>query len=1037
MVRCRLPALLVALTVALAAYGAQRVEIFFDVPDGLAGYSGLQPVTFGVPFGRGVLKTQGDTVRVVDARGRAVPAQFDVTAVWGPGSRAARWLLVDVAARIENGKARPLFLEFGADVPAPVPSPARGPICAPMDGGVRVREAGLEMTLTPGGGDLGQFLLRDGKGRTYRPGGANGKVEMTLERNGPVRSVVKMSGRYVAADGASLAEFVTRVRFYRDCPFARVYHTMIWQTDDSARIGELTFLPGTPGAGARVTAGLDGRRVGPAPDLELNQTDWDRVSGSATGKRLDGWAQAEARGRTVFAALRWPWQQYPTAFHARDGRLSVKLIGPEKPMSLAWRDVAAPIVMPRRIHLKDPDFVVDGRRARWWDVYTADGKGRDGHISPRGVAKTYELLVWFSDQARDTAPEVKNALAQHPVLAFADPAFATRANLPSPLSPRDPKRFPRMEAALERSFDWLTREIAWEGDFGAWNFGDIQWIWAVTGYAHYRYWMNNGKGWPIVPWALWLRSGQRKYWEKGEANARHLMDVDTCHVPEWGGARDGKRRGAVYEYSAMHWSKGPQVAYFTADSEYLPYCYYMTGYERAWDVLRERAEALARVDRKPLMQRYAQDPLNCSRSLYVMVKELTVLHEATWDPRLKVYLDDCLRVALAAQRKAGWFPGITSNHYLDQSLNLAIRVDGPKRIVPALARWEAYRGDWRRPGSTGEMCGPASLWTLVTLAEHGKARRYLEQAAGLARARAWAVDGGDSAWRGMGPAPAHGAGPVLRDWTIVMAALAKLPPGKEPRGLAPAVLFHGRLPPPKRNPEGWAGRHAMLVLDARDEAFRVHLAFNGHNAGMLKTTTQRVRVFAPDGALVSDKMYPTLNTYYRTFGKLNLDVEAPADGKRGVYAIEVWTRPIALPVRAVSSTGKLMHYLPPGRRSVTSAHYGGRAWFQPAGGEEVVIGYPNGVPWARTTALDPSGAPVASSRLTGGPETRRPGGVVCRFRPDPAVKGLYSFTATSYDWHRRQDLRGLKPYVAANRDEWFDPTQHPCPDLKRLLDAPE
>jgi len=83
---------------------------------------------------------------------------------------------------------------------------------------------------------------------------------------------------------------------------------------------------------------------------------------------------------------------------------------------------------------------------------------------------------------------------------------------------------------------------------------------STQGHAIYRYWMNNGKGWSILPWALWIRSGDRRYWENGEANSRHCMDVDTCHVRGWErDPNDFRLRGGQYHYSAIHWGYGPEV----------------------------------------------------------------------------------------------------------------------------------------------------------------------------------------------------------------------------------------------------------------------------------------------------------------------------------------------------------------------------------------------------------------------------------------------------------------------------------------------
>jgi hypothetical protein len=87
---------------ALRADAAERVEIRFNVPPGLEEYSGLQPVTFGVPFERGVLEIdQG--LRVVNAARERVPGLFEVTAIYGPDARRIeRWAFVT-----DNGNTNP------------------------------------------------------------------------------------------------------------------------------------------------------------------------------------------------------------------------------------------------------------------------------------------------------------------------------------------------------------------------------------------------------------------------------------------------------------------------------------------------------------------------------------------------------------------------------------------------------------------------------------------------------------------------------------------------------------------------------------------------------------------------------------------------------------------------------------------------------------------------------------------------------------------------------------------------------------------
>jgi len=1020
------------------AGAAERVAVFFDVPGGLQGYSGIQPVTFGVPFERGVLqKSYG--LRVVDSAGRALPAQFEVTATWAPDSDEMRWLLVDLLVELKNGRAPETFLEFGPDVPKPNTDTR---LEAQVNDGRAVVNTGKRaFTLCRKTGALGQFLLTDGDGKVYRAGGEGGQFEMVLERSGPVRAVINMTGDYAAEDGTSIAEFVTRARFYPNCPFVRVYHTLIWLTDASVKIGSLSFRADTAIANGQATAGVDGERIGRDPSLSLRQPDWNVVQGSADGKHLDGWIQVANRDVSMFGALRWPWQQFPTGMAASQGRIEIRLVGPDEPMSLKAEDVAVQYV---RSQMETWNLRVFDDKDLWSMAY--NGPDARPHVSPRGVAKTYEMLLWYDDADSAVTPEVKNVLAQHPVLGYADPAFSTRANLPSPISPKDPERCPVMEGALDRVFDWTTRECAFDGDFGTWNYGDVQWAWVGRGgYTTYRYWMNHGKGWSILPWALWLRSGDRKYWENGEINSRHVMDVDTCHVPEWKIAADGKIRGGQYHYSALHWGYGPQVSTFYVDSEYLPYCYYMTGYERTRDVMLERAEALARDDWKARVTRFQEDPQSRSRHLYVVVKDLAALYEATWDERLLAYLREYIELTLDAQLENGKFLNITSNHYLDQPLLIAARAlpDQRDRILGALQKWHEFAGDplHARTGSSGR--GPMSLWTVYALAERGGNPHYVEVATQVARARAWCVveDSGD--WRGMVRFHAHLAGPTLRDWPVAMAMLAESKPKESPPQLAPLRFFNARLPvAPVDEKAGCRGRHVALVLDKEDRPVRVDLHFMMHNQGTRKPV--RVRVFAPGGDSVSDSIRFVEASRTDSKAVQGFAIDIPADGQKGVYALEIWSKQGALPTRVDSSAGKVVHYMPPGRRGMSSPVWGGQAWFEPEGDQEVVIGDPHGFPAARTVAFDPAGNIVGSSRITETVQTKTwlglrqlPKGEPCRFRPKPDKKGLYSFVCASFDWHALHDLRGMKPFIAASKEEWFDPTQYPCTDLSRFLKTSE
>jgi hypothetical protein len=1009
---------------------AERVEIRFNIPPGLEEYSGRQPVTFGVPFQQGVLEADHG-LRIVDASGDAVPGQFEVAATWTADGNDVRWLLIDCLADIRSGVAQPAFLEFGPDVPeAAIETDLK---VEHADDGFRVTAGGRTYSVRPGDPELlGGFILTDGKGKQYRAGGMGNRFELVAERIGPLRAVIKVAGDYVAEDGTSVAEFVTRARFYAGCPFVRIFHTMIWQTDAGTQIGSLAFRPDDSLVGGRAVAGVDGLRSESAAELSLKQTAWNKVEGTVQGKRLDGWIEVSNDKRSRFAALRWPWQQFPVGLAAAQGQLEVRLVGPRKPMSLKAEDVAV-------------DYVV-GQKDTWnlrifqdgdlWDMQY-NGPAALPHISPRGVARTYELLLWTDDRA--TRPEIKNIFAQHPVLGYAEPAFAARAALPSPMSPRNTERFPVIEAALERAFDWIARENAFDGDFGTWNYGDIQWAWVGRrGYTTYRYWMNHGKGWSIVPWLLWLRSGDRKYFENGEANSRHCMDVDLCHVPEWERTADGKIRGGQYHYSAIHWGYGPEVASFFVDSEYLPYCYYVTGYERAKDVMLQRAEALARDPWRRRVQHFRENREARSRHLYIMVKELAAFYEATWRRDLGDALEAYLDLTLDAQMPSGNFYNIKNNHYLAQPLNLAARVlpERRPRILSALERWRDYQGDalQARPGSSA--AGPVSLWSLASLsdaADAGQARALRAYGVQTARAQAWCVSNAEDLWRGYAPYNAHLAGPILRDWVIATSAL---PHDTGVDGLAPLLHFNARLPlQPGQRVASRDGQHVVLALKELEKPLEVSLHLSLHNLG--NEREHLLKVYRPDAREIDRRTFITDSGNNNLHATQGVSFEIPAAEPAGVYVLII--RTIA-PVGAQASSDKLVHYMPPGRRTFCSAVWGGQAWFEPLGTEEIVIGDPSGFPCGEVTVFCPDGVPVAASRITGTAELDTPLGrrqiptaTPCRFQPELGKKGLYSFVCANVDWHGAREIRGMKPWFAARRREWFDPTRHACPDLDQLL----
>lgn len=1003
---CRVAAALVALYIAPAM--AQPIPIHVDVPDAAADYTGRQPVTFGVPFPRGAL--QRDTAITIESNDAVIPGQFEVAATWGPDSDDVKWLLVDTFADMRDGVAQPMTLHVATQSPG-----------SPEPGTLTVERSANAITINTGprtwrfdaaGGNLGRFILatQDGDLDTTN-------VKLTVEKTGPVRAVVKITGDYTRGDQL-IGEFITRVRLYAGSPIARVFHTFIWQVDHKThRLGGLRFERDITAA---AVAGLDGQPVNLGA---LRQTDHHVVTGSADGQKLDGYLHAG--DETII--LRWPWQQHPTGFRVENGKAIVGLIDPAEPLSLDELSVA----------------VHPGQRSRWsiWVPGVGqDGPGRNGLpvgiLSPRGFAKTYEFVIWPSDEV---SPARKNDLVQHPVYAYADPAAMTRIDQPLPMTPRDDEAFAHVESAISRAFDWIALEHAGHDDFGYLNFGDVQWNWSGYGFNSYRYWMNHGKGWSVVPWVLFMRSGERKYRYHGEVNGRHCMDVDICHVRHWDRAGDdAKMRGSPYHYSGIHWAHGPHPSTFFIDSEYLPYHYYLTGDERARDVMLERVGSFKHWNYPDWDSDWWKEAKVCSRYQYSTLRDLAVLYEATWDSALRKPLEVYYDYVLSAQHDSGYFPGITSPFYLDQALLIADRALDDDRGVAALKRWIDFLGDYHRDGYLGRRDGHLSHWGLVEAYRHSGDARLLDHARQTMNATSQAVAVGDTIYNGMATMGAHTIGPELRGWVALMAEMKNRNLASDPANLYPMSHFHGRLPvAAAQRDAGWEGRHVVLALDEDDEPLTVRFWCALEEAGDNPPVV--VRRIDPDGAPAAPVVAHVLSTYKYTVGTDNFTVEVPADGKRGVYAFEVWTTSQRFNVMARSSAGRVVHYMPPGKRILNPNWWAGRFWFEPEGDGDVFVGYPakknHEVGWGRSIAYAPDGSTIVASRID---TYRRDGdrpGIDQPLRFTPSREGLHSALIAGGHLSRRWEriLEGMRPYFASTKDQFFDPEKHPCPDLSQFL----
>lgn len=1024
--------LIISGSVAAAETDRDVVPIQVSFPDAVpAGTS--YPVTVGVPFPRGEL-SDVDSVQVM-ADGREIACEVIPAAWWDAQHTSVRWLLVDFIAQ----KEKDYHLDLGSKRQTPVTSlvaEQSGP------GEIRVSTGTMQFALQADpnlrfstalltdskaaifAGQRKQNLLElsDARGVRYI-----GKVdELKLESAGPVKAVVLATGTYSNAEGDRFCRYRARFRFFNQSSFVQVSHTLIWTTDASRKLQSCRVsLPPLADKVNQITTSMDGRTLHDAESLRCLQSDWNRAEirsddSNGKGRQLDGWITATTDRVELFAGIADIWQTHDKGLEVDSrGRLFVDLWPKGRLMDLAPESIAVKAV-------SDPADIEK------WDVHTfVNGHARDhDYISPRGAAKTHGMLFWFDDpNGERLTNSQKMALLQDLPFALADPGFSSKAGLPSPFTPRNPRRFPKIEQALDAAFDWVTLLQAEEGDFGMWNWGDVQWSFNGTKHSTYRYWMNNGKGWPSLPWLLWMRSGDRKYFRHARVNSRHLMDVDSCHTLNWERDPDGKIRGGSYEYSAMHWTKGPSVFGFPTDDEYLPLCYFLTGDERARDVLLEKAEACARYDIEERVANYQKQPRrHRSRSLYNSLRQFTLFYDFTHDPRLLHSAQALLDLTLEAQEPSGWFSGITQAHYLELSLLRARQSFGGDAIDRALQRWvDDYRGTGVQASTSGWFGNPHSLWTLCHLYGQTKQEKYLDAAVRIANARAECIAfDSEGKWHGYTPFTAHTAGPMLRDLVTVMATASSTKTSKQPTAYAPISHFHGLLPLSKEEKAaGWVGKHRFAVLESKDGEFTVTMHFQTDNLGFIEPSDARLRITDPSGQS-TQVPYKFFTSYNRQFGQQVLRHTVATDGLAGVYHFELLAQNETPPVHAESSTGKLVHQIPAGgRRSFTTPWYtnnGGVTWFR-AADDEVTIVPANGIAShsARNVLIDTDGRVLAASKIVSDPG----GGPAAMATPViiSGIKGKMLGFVTGASYVKTPfSIRGNGQWFSGSRSEWFDPS---------------
>jgi hypothetical protein len=676
---------LIGSTVVGAGAGASEVPLTLhwsgDASEAAA------PVTFGIPFAKGVLNDSNNCT-LVDAGGRAIPAALTALSRYEDGS--LQWGLLD----FQRDTARnPEKLRLRFEGPGPTPS-ANVKVRHDEDS-IRVDTGRLRFAL-----DRRRFTLHSVSVR--REGNEWAPVE--LRRSVPVIDWHK--GRMVQTELEG-PEFAIQHWHYEE------YSNRFPSYPDAKPLPGTTEIPAyTPGPTPaprpdgyrveveeanpfRVVILCRGRHGSRFPNRVRYKSLFDyqlRVTAYAAKPylRLSYIPIADCRAeffplRTL--QMRWPLpSSYTTWSVGTDqgvqagkisggGRIRLLQTGPTMwtsnvPFSHRILESQSPNdeAKERTGGSKAPGWIVvgDGETSmlvavrKFWEEHPKSldvdsGMLRIGlwpdHFQPcpwpAGMAKTFDLMVEWDGGPPDVERARNRAalLAKPPVLA-ADPAYVANTGVAGPIVPQDMKRFPRFEALCRRAYEGALENRRMRCGWGMKNFGDM----AMLDTAH---WFNGEYDQAHACVQMFLRSGDPEYFYVAEAMAAHYRDIDVLHRhedPRWVGKpikhgedHTGHRNyNGRWAYALGHvWLDGPLDMY------------YLLGDRRGLGVAREIAAHCVYAVEHKTYDFGGHTPRDIGWPLVA----LSSMYRATREPR---YLDASKAIAESAyqwQAPDGGFPG--------------------------------------------------------------------------------------------------------------------------------------------------------------------------------------------------------------------------------------------------------------------------------------------------------------------------------------------------------------------------------------------
>jgi len=527
-------------SLSVAAAETTTVQLTVAEPSGAARSN--WPVTSGIPLGQGIVR-DGEQAALFAGDGLQILLQTEVLSRWPDGS--ARWLLLDFQIDIAAGETKRLTLHCGSDVGrAPI---TNGVQAVSRDETVVIDTGPMRVAVSPKSFRLldDVRLDRDGDGsftdaERLTAGGTAGikmrnpdgeiftadlsVAQVVIEQNGPLRACVRLEGQHASQRG-TMFRYVVRIHAFRGQPYLKLCYTFVndYQPELMARIDSLALKFQLRDAANPVYL-TDGRRTDAGRVDQIDDRTCE-INGKLSGQRARGWIAQGSQHGGMAVGVREFWQNWPKGFEQKPGELQVDIC-PDFP---AGRYDNQPITEECKLY-----------------YYLRDGV----YSFKCGQARTHELwATFFGGAPEPTGLDQFFRAVETPLLAQCEPAYIVASRVKGPLSPANADKHGGYDALVDNYFDQHLADRDRVREFGMLNFGDwynTNWdSWGNLEYDTARIWFQQ-----------YLRTGDRRYFDRAEQAARHFEDVDILHVthPEirsFPGTND-MRAGQVWPHLVGH-----------------------------------------------------------------------------------------------------------------------------------------------------------------------------------------------------------------------------------------------------------------------------------------------------------------------------------------------------------------------------------------------------------------------------------------------------------------------------------------------------